>query len=106
MTPWTWFAGDIGEDTYSLAVEPTGYGTRANVETCLLGMIGDLGLPLDRSVRRLIIEPIREHSRKPDRVPRDIDRLYAGPAAELFARTRRPGWDSWGNQVEKFAGAA
>lgn len=84
----------------------TGYGTRANVETCLLGVIGDMGLPMDRSVRRLIVEPIREHSRKPDRVPGDIDRLYAGPAAELFARTRRPGWDSWGNQTDRFKEAA
>lgn len=80
----------------------TGYGTRGNPEQCLLGMVGDMGLPKDRSVRRLIVEPIREHSRKPDRVNSDIDRLWDGPAAELFARRRVPGWDSWGNQVEKF----
>jgi N6-adenosine-specific RNA methylase IME4 len=80
----------------------TGYGTRANPEPCLLGMVGDMGLPLNRDVRRLIVEPIREHSRKPDRVNGDIDRLYAGAAVELFARRRVPGWDSWGNEVDRF----
>lgn len=34
----------------------------------------------------------------------DIEALYAGPYVELFARTRRQGWDCWGNDVEKFAG--
>lgn len=24
----------------------------------------------------------------------------------LFARSRRPGWVSWGNETDKFAGAA
>lgn len=83
----------------------TGYGTRANVETCLFGMIGDLGLPKARDVRRLIVEPVREHSRKPDRVAGDIERLYDGPYVELFARTKRPGWDSWGNEVDRFESA-
>ncbi len=84
----------------------TGYGTRANVETCLLGMMGDIGLPKNRDVRRLIVEPVREHSRKPDRIAGDIERLYDGPYVELFARRRRPGWDSWGNEVDKFGEAA
>jgi N6-adenosine-specific RNA methylase IME4 len=83
----------------------TGYGTRANVETCLFGTMGSMGLPADRGVRRLIVEPVREHSRKPDRVHDDIDRLYpGGRAIELFARTRRAGWDAWGNDVDRFTG--
>jgi N6-adenosine-specific RNA methylase IME4 len=80
----------------------TGYGTRANVETCLLGMMGDMRLPKDRGVRRLVVDKVREHSRKPDRIAADIERLYDGPYVELFARTKRPGWDSWGLEVEKF----
>ena len=32
----------------------------------------------------------------------EIEALYAGPYAELFARQRRPGWDAWGNEVDKF----
>ena len=80
----------------------TGYGSRANVETCLLGMNGSMGLPKDRGVRRLIVEPVREHSRKPDRVRSDIERMYDGPYAELFARSTRAGWDVWGHETGKF----
>jgi N6-adenosine-specific RNA methylase IME4 len=82
-----------------------GYSTRANAEICLLGTIGDVGLPRSRAVRSLIVEPVREHSRKPDRVPADIERMYGGPYVELFARTSRPGWESWGNETEKFEAA-
>lgn len=80
----------------------TGYWTRANSEACLLATRGK-PKRLDAGVRQGIIEPRREHSRKPDCVPGRIERLVAGPYCELFARTTRPGWDSWGNEVGKFA---
>lgn len=80
----------------------TGYTTRSNPEMCLLGMMGSLPR-LDAGVRQLVIEPVREHSRKPDRIPGDIVRLFGDvPRVELFARTARKGWDVWGNEVDKF----
>ncbi len=80
----------------------TGYYTRGNPEMCLLGMMGRLERQ-SKAVRQLIVEPVREHSRKPDRVADDIVRLFGDlPRVELFARTRRPGWDAWGNQVDHF----
>lgn len=80
----------------------TGYYTRGNPETCLLGMMGRLERK-SGGVRQLIVEPVREHSRKPDRVADDIVRLFGDlPRVELFARTKRPGWDAWGNQVDRF----
>lgn len=79
-----------------------GYYTRANPETCLLGVIGDMKR-LDAGVRQLIVEPVREHSRKPDRVRDDIVRLFGDrPRCELFARQQTKGWDVWGNEVAKF----
>jgi N6-adenosine-specific RNA methylase IME4 len=55
-------------------------------------------------VRQLLVEPLREHSRKPDRVSTDIVHLFGDvPRAELFARTKRPGWDCWGNETAKFS---
>ena len=43
---------------------------------------------------------VEEHSRKPEVVYQIIERLYpGGQYLELFARHRRPGWDSFGNQV-------
>lgn len=84
----------------------TGYYTRANPETCLLGMTGSLPR-LDRGVRKLVVEPVRQHSRKPDRIADDIVRLFGDlPRVELFARTRREGWDAWGNEVGKMDAAA
>ncbi len=80
-----------------------GYWTRANPEMCLLAT---RGRPVRgaRDVRQLIRAPIREHSRKPDRVASDIERLVpAGPYLEMFARTSRPGWTAWGDEVERFA---
>ena len=46
--------------------------------------------------------PVREHSRKPDEMRRNIERQFLGPYLELFARETAAGWDSWGNEVGKF----
>jgi N6-adenosine-specific RNA methylase IME4 len=35
-----------------------------------------------------------------------IERLVGGPYLELFARSRRSGWDAWGNELDKFREAA
>lgn len=79
-----------------------GYWTRANSEVCLLATRGK-PKRLNADVRQGIIEPRREHSRKPDCVYERIERLVVGPYVELFARTTRPGWTSWGNETTKFA---
>ena len=83
----------------------TGYWTRANSEVCLLTTRGS---PKRRhsDVRQAIVEPRRQHSRKPDCVYERIERLVAGPYLELFARTTRPGWTAWGNQTDKFKASA
>ncbi len=78
-----------------------GYWTRANSEPCLLATRGK-PKRLNADVRQGIIAPRREHSRKPDGIHDRIERLVAGPYLELFARQKRPGWDCWGNEVDKF----
>ena len=78
-----------------------GYWTRANSEVCLLATKGK-PKRLNADVRQAILEPRREHSRKPDCTYQRIERLVAGPYLELFARTQRPGWTAWGNEVGKF----
>lgn len=83
----------------------TGYWTRANPEICLLFTRGQ-PKRLSAAVRKLIVAPRREHSRKPESVRHSIQQLVAGPYLELFAREPAPGWDSWGNQPERFAEAA
>lgn len=78
-----------------------GYWTRANSEPCLFATRGK-PKRLNADVSQLIVEPRREHSRKPDCVHARIERLVAGPYVELFARSRRRGWHCWGNETEKF----
>lgn len=78
-----------------------GYWTRANPELCLLAVRGR-PKRVAKDVRRLISEPAREHSRKPDCVYERTERLLRGPYVELFGRTRRPGWTTWGNDVGRF----
>ncbi len=82
-----------------------GYTTRSNTEDCWLGTMGS-PKRLSRSVRELIVAPRREHSRKPDEFYARAEALFDGPRLDLFSRERRPGWDAWGNEVGKFAGAA
>jgi N6-adenosine-specific RNA methylase IME4 len=78
-----------------------GYWTRANSEVCLLGTRGK-PKRLNADVRQGIIEPRREHSRKPNCVYDRIERLVAGPYVELFARQRVAGWDACGNETGKW----
>lgn len=84
-----WFAG-------------MGYWTRANPEQCLLATRGQPKRK-HKDVAKLIVAPRREHSRKPDEAITRIERLLDGPYLELFARTARPGWDGYGDQLDKFS---
>lgn len=77
----------------------TGYWTRANPEQCLLATRGK-PKRRDAGVRKLIVAPRREHSRKPDETYDRIERLCEGPYLELFARQRREGWDAWGDEAD------
>lgn len=105
----SWVKGDTRQPDFFRedfdAYMGLGYWTRANSEVCLLGTRGK-PKRLNADVRQGIIEPRREHSRKPDCVHERIQRLVAGPYCELFARAKRPGWDVWGNQTDKFTVAA
>lgn len=88
----------------------TGYVLRSASEPFL---IGTLGSPLTANNIRGVIESedldvidaaVRGHSRKPDEQYDFCRRL--NPRAlkfiELFARQRQPGWEAWGNEVDKF----
>jgi N6-adenosine-specific RNA methylase IME4 len=82
-----------------------GLTTRKGSEDVLLGRRGNCRR-VAKDVREVILASVREHSRKPDAIYSRIERYCAGPYLELFARTRRPGWDAWGDQVDMFPGGA
>jgi N6-adenosine-specific RNA methylase IME4 len=80
-----------------------GLTTRKNAEFCILGRRGNCKRA-DKTVREIIMAPVREHSRKPDEFRRRVDR-YVGPGIrtlELFSRAAWENWDVWGDQAGKF----
>lgn len=78
-----------------------GFTTRKNAEFCLIGKRGK-SVRQSTSVHEVIIDPRRQHSRKPDEFYRRVQQYSSGPYLEMFARQSRPGWDVWGNQTAKF----
>ena len=76
-----------------------GYWTRSNNELCLLATKGS-PKKISSKVHQVVLDKIREHSRKPDCVRDRIVQLCGDlPRIELFARQKVKGWDCWGNQV-------
>lgn len=78
-----------------------GYWTRANGEICLLATKGkNYPRRICAGVQQAIIEPKREHSRKPDCARDRIVQLLGDISRiELFARQSAEGWDCWGNEA-------
>lgn len=81
---------------------------KPTTELVIVGSKCTKGRPLplsSESVSQVIMAPKREHSRKPDEQYIRIEELYpTATKIEIFARCQRPGWDSWGNEVDTFPG--
>lgn len=79
-----------------------GYYARQQHELLLIGKRGNLPVPDPEDRPSSVIEaPRGEHSAKPDVVYELIERMYPlREWCELFARSPRPRWAAWGNQVE------
>lgn len=80
-----------------------GLTTRKNSEICLLARRGNCRR-YRKDVREVIMAPVRQHSRKPDEF-RNRVAAYVGPevrVVELFARSRFPEWEAWGNEIDRF----
>lgn len=54
---------------------------------------------LSKGVEQIIHCPRGAHSAKPDLQYERIEALVGGPYLELFARSARPNWSAWGNEV-------
>lgn len=99
---WEWIKRNPKTGKYAFG---GGYGTRKNLEPCLLARRGSPAV-LDRSVRDFLYAPRREHSRKPDEHFERVEKLFRGPYLELFSREARPGWTAWGNETDRFVDGA
>lgn len=77
--------------------------TRSNSEVCLMAVRGKGVKRVSSSVHSVVMTKIREHSRNPDEIRTKIVELFGDiPRIELFARQTFAGWDSWGNETDKF----
>lgn len=92
----TWVKTNPNSGTFFTGM---GYWTRQNAELCL---IAKRGRPTRRDNRAssVIVAPRGKHSAKPHAVRQTIVRICGDvPRIELFARTKSPGWDIWGNEL-------
>jgi len=78
-----------------------GYFVRNQHELLLVATRGDMPSPSPANRPASVISaPRREHSRKPDEAYALIEQMYPElPKVELFARQKRSGWQTWGNEV-------
>lgn len=77
---------------------------RTDHEICLFCVRGNTHYPPRVNGKRpaissLLLSDRREHSRKPDEMYSVIESVSPGPYLEMFARNKRQGWHSWGNEV-------
>lgn len=116
---WEWIKYNPATKKYAFG---GGYGTRKNLEPCLLltrgnpqlrqpivsDMLGEAVIPQGvRSVRDFIEAmpmdairaPRRFHSQKPDEQYDRIETMFDGPYVELFSRSNRKNWTAFGNQL-------
>jgi N6-adenosine-specific RNA methylase IME4 len=78
-----------------------GFYFRNVTEVLLFGVRGKNNRTLAAGRRQvnLVSTQKREHSRKPDEMYGVIEACSPGPYLELFARSRRVGWKSWGDEI-------
>lgn len=99
---WEWIKKNPATGKYAFG---GGYGTRKNLEPCLLARTANFQLKneiKDQSIRDFLYAKRRENSRKPDEQYERIETMFDGPYLELYARQHRYGWDAAGNEVDKF----
>ena len=85
-----------------------GYYGRSQHENLLIAKRGHPMVPQpgDR-FSTMIYAPRRAHSQKPDEVYERLEQAYPDmPKLELFARTARPGWATFGNEALRQTPAA
>ncbi len=80
-----------------------GYYVRTMHELLLIGRKGSMPFPAPEDRPPSVVSAPRqpEHSQKPDVFYEIIEKMYPNARRiELFARRKREGWDSWGNEIE------
>lgn len=87
-----------GRDAFGM-----GNWTRASVECALFATRGKAhGLVVNKGVRQIINEERHQHSQKPNQSFTHLEKLVGNvPRIELFSRSHRVGWSSWGLSINE-----
>ena len=72
---------------------------RGQHELCLFGTMGKFMGPRARNIPSIVSARRNKHSKKPEGFMEMVEAFGHGPRLELFARARREGWDSFGDQL-------
>ena len=78
-----------------------GYYARQQHELLLIGKVGNMYAPEPENRQSsVVMSPRGKHSEKPAEFYGIIETMYPEESKiELFARTEKPGWKMWGNQL-------
>lgn len=108
VIPWIkLWNGEDGMFVYADSIaRGTGLEVMGNAEYCVILKAGRPHSIKGRPFPGVLIEPRREHSRKPPRLHSEIEARIPGPYCEIFAREHRSGWHAWGNETDKFGAVA
>ena len=74
---------------------------RMQCEFCLVGIKGKPTWNNTKH-RDILREARREHSRKPEAFYEMVEDITVGRRLDFFSRQQRPGWETYGNDREKF----
>lgn len=77
-----------------------GYYYRGATEHVVFGVRGSLRLRTKKAIPNVLLLPRLPHSVKPQEFFDMVKKLSPPFHLEMFARTKRPGWFAWGNEVE------
>jgi N6-adenosine-specific RNA methylase IME4 len=77
-----------------------GWYFRGATEHVIFATRGKLGIETGKRESNVITAPRGRHSAKPDAFYDLVERVSPSPRIELFARSRRVGWEAWGDEVE------
>lgn len=94
----------VWEKTTSTGLAHFGMGRifRGSHETCIVGVRGKPEIT-SHSVRSRFAAPVGKHSQKPAKFYEIVRELSRGPYVETFARTQRPGFTAYGNELDEAA---
>ena len=105
-----WDAGELLRNwgfTYKATLvwdkERMGMGAwlRMQCEFCLVGIKGDPDWNNTKH-RDIVREARREHSRKPEAFYKIVEDITTGRRLDFFSRQKRQGWETFGNDNDKF----